>query len=272
MTDEAAPVLVLAAGQRCGSTLLQRLLCSHPQVRIWGEHAGQVHPILVAAERLRYWSDIDAVSSREEFECSGYQGFIPNLTPDRGDIEAACRAFIETLFAKPACDAGRPIWGFKEVRYALSDVLLLRRLFPHLRVLQLVRDPRDVLCSLAEWEHNPRWTRRDTELALGLWNTVAGSFVGSTADPDLGSFILTIRYEDLVADRRRWTVAVADHCALDPDLLDESVFDKRIHAGSPWGQMDRDLQDWARQPPALRALLDHENIQMVASAYGYDLS
>ena len=125
MTGEPVPLLVLAAGQRCGSTLVQRLLCSHPRVMIWGEHGGQLRPILAAAERLRIWTDQDATYARDELAAWGYQGFIANLTPECPWIDDACSASVETLFAKPALELGRPIWGFKEVRYTLSHALLL---------------------------------------------------------------------------------------------------------------------------------------------------
>ncbi|MFY9919726.1 MAG: sulfotransferase, partial [Mycobacterium sp.] len=81
MTDDTAPLLVLGAGQRCGSTLVQRLLCSHPRVRIWGEHVGQLRQVLAATARLRLWSETNGMAGRKELADSGYQGFIANLTP-----------------------------------------------------------------------------------------------------------------------------------------------------------------------------------------------
>jgi hypothetical protein len=272
VTDVATPLLVLAAGQRCGSTLVQRLLCSHPRVMIWGEHVGQLRPILAAAERLRFWADHDAVLARGEMAAHGYQGFIANLMPERSYIDDACRAFIETLFAKPAFEVARPIWGFKEVRYGLSDALLLQRLFPQLRVIQIVRDPRDVLRSLEEWESHPEWTRRNTEAALRDWLTVARSFIGSGTDPDLRKLILTVRYEDLICDTRRWSIAIADHCKLDEESFDHTVFDKRVHTSGGYANLDRQLHEWSELPATLRALTDDEEIHLVASAYGYDLA
>lgn len=272
MTDVATPLLVLAAGQRCGSTLVQRLLCSHPRVMIWGEHVGQLRPILAAAKRLRFWADHDAVLARDEMAAHGYQGFIANLMPERSYIDDACRAFIETLFAKPAFEVARPIWGFKEVRYGLSDALLLQRLFPQLRVIQIVRDPRDVLRSLEEWESHPGWTRRNTEAALRDWLTVARSFIGSGTDPDLRRLILTVRYEDLISDTRRWSTAIADHCKLDEESFDHTVFDKRVHTSGRYANLDRQLHEWSELPATLRALTDDQEIHLVASAYGYDLS
>jgi hypothetical protein len=271
MTDETAPLLVLAAGQRCGSTLIQRLLSSHPRVLIWGEHVGQLRPVLIANQRLRLWTETNGMAGRNELAANGYQGFIANLTPERTAIDKACAAFIDTMFAEPAREACRPIWGFKEVCYGLSDVLLLREFFPQLRVIQIVRDPRDVLRSLDEWERSGGWSRTDTDTALRRWLDVARSFVGTATDPHLRSFILPIRYEDLINFSQSWTKAIAEHCDLEEDLLDESVFEHWVHTAGPRGREDRQLREWSDLPTSLHAYIDDEDLQMVASTYGYDL-
>ena len=271
MVDEVAPLLVLASGQRCGSTLIQRLLSSHPLVRIWGEHVGQLLPVLTATARLRLWTDMNGLTGRRELARSGHHGFLANLTPERDTIDDACRAFIETLFATPSAEAGRPIWGFKEIRYGLPEVLLLRQLFPRMRVIHVIRDPRDVLRSLDEWEQRPGWTRRNTEEALDYWLTVARSFIGSDQDPHLGDFILRAPYEALVVNPGPWTAAIAEHCRLDADLLDQTVFDTRVHAAGDGGRGERQLREWSALPSSLRALIDGDDYRSVASAYGYDL-
>jgi len=272
ITADTAPLLVLAAGQRCGSTLVQRLLSSHPRVRIWGEHVGSLRPLLTARQRLRLWADSNGMAGRRELESAGHQGFIANLTPGSGQVDKACVAYIETLFAAPARAEGRPVWGFKEVRYGMPDVLLLRDLFPRLRVVLVVRDPRDVLRSLDEWETIGGWNRAGTEESLRNWHRVAGSFVGSDTDPHLSSFILRVRYEDLVRFSLAWTAAIAEHCGLETDLLDASVFDRRVHTAGTRGRTERALRQWSELPESLRALVDDEDLRMVASTYGYDLT
>ena len=62
--ERLRPLLVLAAGQRCGSTLVQRLLCSHPRVRVWGEHVGQLRQVLTARQRLNLWSEANGMAGR----------------------------------------------------------------------------------------------------------------------------------------------------------------------------------------------------------------
>ncbi len=268
--DQPGPLLVLAAGQRCGSTLIQRLLCSHPQVRIWGEHAGQLRPLLAIAQRLQRWTESSGMAGRQELDAHGYQGFIANLMPEQRAVDAACVAFVEALFADPARGEGRPIWGFKEVHYRLGDVVMLRRLFPGLRVIALVRDPREVLRSLDEWERLGGWTRTRTEQSLRLWADVAWSFLPVGEDPALRHFVLPVRYEDLVAYHPGWIGAIAEHCGLDAAQLDEAVFAERVHTTGSRGRTDRTLRTWSELPSALRALVDDE-VVTVASAYGYDL-
>lgn len=99
----------------------------------------------------------------------------------------------------------------------------------------------------------------------------AGSFVGTDTDPHLRSFILPVRYEDLVGLSQWWTTAIAEHCGLESELLDMSVFDERVHTAGPRGRTDRQLRGRSDLPASLRALIDGEELQMVASAYGYDL-
>lgn len=261
------PVLVLAAGQRCGSTLIQRLLSSHPQVLIWGEHAGQLRPVLAAGDRLHRWAADFGELGRLGYARSGHQSFMANMTPEPEHIDEAVRAFVEALFAKPAERSGRPVWGFKEVRYGLAEAEAVQRLFPRCRVLHIVRDPRDVLRSLDVWERAGGWPRSDTEVVVDDWARVAASFWCAEPPP----WVLRVRYEDLVAEPGRWGARIAEHCELDPDRFDTAVFGRRIHGAGLRGQARRDLRDWQQLPADLRALLDNDEIRTVGKACGYHL-
>jgi sulfotransferase family protein len=266
----SAPVLILAAGQRCGSTLIQRLLSSHPEVLIWGEHAGQLRQILAVSRRLHEWTAEHGQAGRLGYERAGHQSFMANLTPEAVHIDEAARAFTEALFARPAQSAGRPVWGFKEVRYGLAEAVALRELFPDCRVVHIVRDPRDVLRSLDVWERaGSGWPRSDTEVVVGDWTRVAGSFWSGPAD--LPPWVLRVRYEDLTSDPMRWCARIGEHCGLETDLFDTTVFDKRIHAVGLRGRTRRDIRDWADLPASMRALLDDDEVRAVGAACGYDL-
>ncbi|MFL6162133.1 MAG: sulfotransferase family protein [Jatrophihabitantaceae bacterium] len=264
-----APLLVLAAGQRCGSTLIQRLLSSHPEVLIWGEHAGQLRQVLAVSERLHGWTADAGRFGRLGYARSSHQSFMANMTPEASHIDEAVRAFIETLFAVPAAAVGRPSWGFKEVRYGLAESIAIHRLFPDCRVVHVVRDPRDVLRSLDVWERAGGWPRSDTEIVVGDWTRVAGSFWSPALE--LPPWVLRLRYEDLIADPIRWGGRIADHCGLAVNRFDTAVFDKRIHADGLRGLARREIRDWADLPDSLRALLDDDEVRLVGHACGYDL-
>ncbi|MEU8263459.1 sulfotransferase [Micromonospora sp. NPDC048999] len=145
----------MAAGQRCGSTLVQRLLSSHPDVLIWGEHGGQLRPMLSAMSRMKVWADEDGLEAREAFAADGYQSFMANLTPEAKHIDDATRQFMRALFEERAAAHGKPIWGIKEVRYGLAEARAIHNLFPDAVVVSLVRDPRDILRSVADQLSDP---------------------------------------------------------------------------------------------------------------------
>jgi hypothetical protein len=264
------PLLVLAAGQRCGSTLVQRLLSSHPDVLIWGEHAGQLRQFLSAGARLRVWSREDGHVAREAYRSDGHQSFMANLLPPEDVVDDAVRAFVHELFVRPAAALGRAIWGIKEVRYDRAEAAELGRLFPDTRVVHLMRDPRDVLRSLDVWERGlGEWRRRDSETAMRDWLRVGRSFLytdGAGAPP-----VLRVRYEELVADPAGWQARIAAHCGLDADRLDPGVFGRRIHTDGPAGGRAREIRSWSELPESLRRLLDDDEIRMTAAAHGYDL-
>ncbi|MEW9532194.1 sulfotransferase [Microbispora sp. NPDC049125] len=268
MTTPHTPVLVLAAGQRCGSTLLQRLLTSHPGVLIWGEHGGQLGRILEAADSLLSWSRELGGDARAEFSRNSHQSWMANLTPDRDVILRALRTFVDTLYVEPAVRLGRPVWGLKEVRYTLADARRLRSLYPGLAVILLIRDPHAVLRSLDEWERktNGRWTRRLTEDAVVNWQRVAEDFL---APPEAGLPVLRLRYEDFVADPGGACEKIARHTGLDAGAFDPEVLATRVHVGEDFAHLARDIREWHALPASLRRLLDPPQMRSLIHACGY---
>src|SRR5258705_3468808 len=126
---------------------------------------------------------------------------------------------------------GRPVWGFKEVRYGRPEVDGLARLFPGLRAVYVIRDPSDILRSLEEWERRGSGSREMTENAVGCWHRVAESFLpGGPGDPGGpggaadGPPVLRLRYEDVVADPRGATAAISRYTGLDDARFDAGVF------------------------------------------------
>jgi Sulfotransferase family len=261
-----SPVLVLGSGQRCGSTLVQRLLSSHPQVLIWGEQGGRLMEVLAASRMLRAWNEGVGDPAREAFAEGGHQAWIANLLPEPATVDDAARSYVETLLVAPAAAEGAPIWGFKEVRMGLEEAEWVRELFPDTRAVHVTRDPRDVLASLEWWERtDPSWLPEYTRMALDYWVTINESFVDAT---EALPWVESWRYEDILAESERFLIAVAGLVELDPSDLDPSVFTRRI---SSYTGDHREPSSFEDLPAKTRKLLKGDRLRAMASRYGYSL-
>ena len=263
-----APILVLASGQRCGSTLIQRLLCSHPDILVWGEHGGQVRDVLAASQALQRWDEgVRGSVLRAEFEEDAHQGWIANMLAGPEAFADAARAYLDALFAAPAAARGRRRWGFKEVRFGLAEATLIRELYPGTRVVHVTRDPRKVLVSLDSWERGEGfWQRAFTEDTMRLWRDVNDSFL---PERDGSDWISSWRFEDVVAAPGDFTETVARFLSIERNDLDESVFERPLH-GYPTDPR-KPLRAFDELEPDLRVLLDDPGLRRIAEAYAYEL-
>ncbi len=149
------PVFVLAQ-HRSGGTLFARLLNCHPDLVIWGEHAGfinklaEAHAVLVRHQDLLHPEPQlrgDGPGDRAE------ERFQPWANPFTvADVTQGCRSLIRDLFTRGI--AAQQRWGFKEIRYhspMLAD--FLRLLFPACRFIVMDRDPIELCVSdmLVSW-------------------------------------------------------------------------------------------------------------------------
>jgi hypothetical protein len=154
----SGPVFVLTA-HRSGGTALARGLNRHPDLMVWGEHAGFInrlaeldavvehHPSLT-----RHMPDNDLVAHVRLGKFDPRE-FDPWTSPfEQGAWRTWCRQFLETTFRRGLHPGQR--WGFKEVRYhTLTVARFLLALFPDARFVILRRDLAPLLMSnmLAPW-------------------------------------------------------------------------------------------------------------------------
>jgi hypothetical protein len=265
----ASPVFLLSCAHRTGSTLLQRLLNSCSDILIWGEHDGYLNRFTGSFEALLDWQG-RFTGSRAGFVEGGYDQFLPNMVPQESELWAAAAAHVRALFGLPASTLGRPIWGFKEVRYGADVAVFLQRCFPQARFVHLTRDVVDVLLSLTEWEDSSDpWNREWTEASIQGWQRINASFLGGHEIRNL----LTVRYEDLTADPRAFIGELARFLDVPPESFDETVFDRVLTSDGLGGMRTRRL---ARRRSDLdagaRRMLSSNELRRVAEAYGYSIT
>jgi len=159
--SNARPVFVLGVG-RCGSTFVQKLICENSPVWIWGEHEGLLTGLFKSFKNARDSKALNDFSYRyankNAFEKLSDGNnitawMLPFLPTDLDEIE---RKLVFDLFGR-CLPSGHMRWGFKEIRYGpesgVSDHLL--KLFPHSRIIHLVREPfANVNSALRAWHSN----------------------------------------------------------------------------------------------------------------------
>jgi Sulfotransferase family len=203
--DTEAPIFLLATGWRSGSTLLQRILVTDPNVLLWGEPLGEMALLPQMADmlaRLSPSSDLARSNERQETLFSSLPtSWIATLSPPGTGLRQGLQSFLVEWLCVPARRRGFSRWGFKEVRLGAVEATLLHWIFPKARFILLSRNPYDCYRSLADsgWHHLYH-SRPDVRVdsAAGIarhWNRTALSW---TELPE--SFpVYRIKYEDLIA-------------------------------------------------------------------------
>lgn len=203
--DTEAPIFLLSAGWRSGSTMLQRLFMSDPSVLIWGEPYDECGLIQSLAEGMQAFR---ANWPPQEYYYDGTPPnqlsgeWIANLFPSLEDWRKAQRALFDTLFAEPAQRAGAARWGIKEVRLDSEHCAYLRWLYPKARFVLLYRDPLEAYRSYCRYGRSwyDTFPNRPvfTATAFGRhWRKLMEGFLRDAKALDA----LVIRYEDLVSGK-----------------------------------------------------------------------
>ncbi len=194
--DLEAPIFLLAASWRTGSTLLQRLVTAVDGVLIWGEGSFFHHFAHVFRQVNEHF---ERVKDNYELLRSGkpHLEWIPVLSPPPDDVRAGFRAFMDRVYAEPTARLGFRRWGAKEVREdAVAAAQIMASIYPRARFVFLVRDPFATLASVqkADFFHN----FKGSEDFIRYWNDNANDFI----DPEKvrGLDHILMRYEDLILD------------------------------------------------------------------------
>ncbi len=254
---EERPVFVFASGWRSGSTLLQRLLTSHPDLIVWGESRGFVRGLLEAWQSVESLRALSA-EQREVFDAEGARGWIPVMNPPLEALAAGMRALLRAYWAEPAHALGRARWGMKEVRCDAASARWLHALFPGARFVFLTRHPARCLASARGVARGGGSVLSEAEGAVAFlahWRRLARSFREAADLP-----ACTLRYEDLLREPSTALAGLAEHLDLDPTGFDTSILASR-------------RRGW-KEPPALergdrRALRDPA-LWEEAALHGYD--
>lgn len=224
-----SPIFILSM-PRSGSTLLQRILSTHPSIATVGEPHFLV-PLLYALRQEGVYAEYNhpfTVGAIEDFLAhlpGGEQAYRQAVANLAGELYSLAATGDETYFVD------------KAPRYALIAEELLET-FPDATFILLWRNPLAVAASLLETYHGGAWRlhRADDHLYLGLPRLL--DVAGNYADR-----VYTLRYEDLVADPKGTIGAVAALLGLeasDFDLVGAPSTELRGSVGDKMGVVKYD--------------------------------
>ena len=217
-----APLIVTTLG-RTGSNMLLQLLGAHPEIVTY-------RPFQFETKITTYWIDV----LRELAEPGSYARQLahtgahrrgwwqasepppPGAVPDEDLVEwmgatavdelaALSRGRIDAVFGRLAAHAGRAHASYVAEKAAPGPVpSLVRELYPHARELILVRDFRDMVCSI--FAFNEKWDVHGfgSERYASAEDQIRG--IGRIGPRLLGALrargdsALLVRYEDLVLE------------------------------------------------------------------------
>jgi hypothetical protein len=127
--------------------------------------------------------------------------------------------------------------------------LILRR-YPEAKVVEVLRDGRDVCVSLEMQALTVRWPPRERERQIRLWMNAVRRGIALRADTEVAARVHLVRYEDLKADPHREIARLYDFCGFDTDaaeidqVADRTDFRHHEHTGAGRHTRRGEVGDW----------------------------
>ena len=206
-----ANLIFLISQPRAGSTLLQRMLGSHPEVRAVSEPWLMLHPLYA----LRPEDHQAQYGTRTAH--AALQSFLQELPEREEAYLEGVRRMYGYLYARALAESGKRLFLDKTPRYYYVIPELLRT-FPDAHFLILLRNPLAVLCSIVTrwvtWEWTQVYRYRD-DLVLGPALLLEGLAA-------LGPQGIMVRYEELVQGPQAQMERICDWLGIEftPEMIE----------------------------------------------------
>ncbi len=270
------PFLFVVGCPRSGTTIFMRMLNAHKQIAIMSE-IGWIPERFerrdgVTADGLVTHKLIEELAERS-------MGRYTPLPVSRQQMEEKFSQgpimyaeFIGWLFDKYGESHGKPLAGNKTVEYALS-VRTLHALFPHARIVHLIRDGRDVALSATSWRRAGRLAQRfhtwstDPIGTAALWWEWHVRIAREAAGEMPEGLYHEVGYEALVARPEAECEALCRFLGVPCDGRMPRYYEGRNNRNSDlgakhgWAPPTPGLRDWSKQ-------MDRADIERFEAASG----
>jgi len=203
-------LIFIACQPRSGSTLLQRMLGSHPEIHTVSEPWIMLHPIYALRER-GIEAEYDATLARAALD-----SFLDELAKGSKDYLEGIRRMYGHLYQKALRGKDAHLFLDKTPRYYFI-LRELQRVFPEARFILLFRHPLAVLSSIFR-----TWIEDDLlKIAQYQEDLLRAPHLLLEGQAELGNAALSVKYEDLVQDAKGEMQRVCDHLCIpfEPEIL-----------------------------------------------------
>jgi hypothetical protein len=259
------PYVFLVGCPRSGTTMLKRIVDAHPQILITRETHwvprfyirrkgltadGRVTPAIVD-EWFEYYRFAHLGISRERLArmVAKHEG-------------ASYAEFVSALYDCRGLKKGKPFVGDKTPTY-VHHLPTLTALWPHTRIVHLIRDGRDIWLSMREWRMAHKaagsfatWGTDPVVTTALWWKALVGIGCQDGAAMDSQHY-QSISYEALVIDCESECRSLAEFLAIRYDPKMPRYYEGRMRArgeGSAndvWLRPTPGLRDWRTQMVAI---------------------
>jgi len=252
-----SPYAFVVGCPRSGTTLLGRMLDSHPMLAL----ADEPHFIPRAIRGTPVGEDPDLspalVQAAREYHRFGRLGLSEEFVDAAAGRSRTYGAFVRALYDGFADSKGKPLAGEK-APYYVRYLPHLHTLFPWARFVHIIRDGREVALSLVHWAERKgkgpvarfAMARGEPVAVCALWwagRVRAGRHDGAALGPTLYH---EMRYEGLVGQAEETIRAITDFLGLafDPQIMrfneGKVQKDSKRSAKSAWLPPVKGLRDW----------------------------
>lgn len=211
-----APVPVfLFSLPRSGSTLLQRILATHPEVAT-GPEPSFLLPLLNIGS-----SDEVVATFDQRFTAMAVEDFLASTDDATETFDAMARAAAEAAYSRAGAGDARYFVDKTPKYHMVADDIL--RIFPEAPAIVIWRNPLAIIASLmGTWGGGGgRWNLQHFRLDLFQALPQLIDTVGQHADR-----IQTVRYEDLVHDADKVAATLFDYLDVDAAASDIALFNE----------------------------------------------
>ncbi len=258
------PFVFVCGVPRSGTTLLQRMLNSHPELNVVNDSHFIPRALENADESL-----VDRAASGESIPLTAeliqsvrtYHRFwrIP-LTAR--EFELACETsttyqqLVARIYFAVAKKSGKP-WGGEKTPDYVRRLKFLQGMFPNSKVVHIVRDDRNVALSLRDWANKSKgpgklelWPEHPIAVSALWWSWFLDAWLTQSASVPK-SFYQVIRYEDLVDEPELVLRKICNFLSLDysKNMLEyhasRPADTKKSHsAKKAWLPPTRGIRNW----------------------------